>query len=96
MFGIYHVRELKEWDGKFARIERGNGSVTVTRLDDKAVEISVDAHEPVLVALGMGFYPRWRARHESGKAEPVFALPSIPNGDLSVVGGGTVELPRRS
>ena len=84
-FGRYHVRELPAWDGAFARIERGTGTVRVLRLDDEAVEISVDAPGPVLVALGMGYYPRWRARHESGADEPVFALPSIPGGNLHVV-----------
>ncbi|HEY5946298.1 MAG TPA: hypothetical protein VIV40_12435 [Kofleriaceae bacterium] len=83
--GTYHVREIKEWDGKFARIERGTGNVRVTRLDDEAVEIVVDAKQPVLVALGMGFYPRWRATHASGVNEPVFALPSIEGGKLHVV-----------
>jgi hypothetical protein len=84
-FGMFRVRELREWDGKFARIERGTGTVKVLRLDDDVVEIDVDAPGPVLVALGMGFYPRWRARHENGATEPVFALPSIPNGKLHVV-----------
>lgn len=84
-FGRYHVREVREWDGKLARIERGTGSVEVVRLDDEAVEIEVDAPGPVLVALGTGFYSRWRARHASGAEEPVFALPSIPGGKLHVV-----------
>jgi hypothetical protein len=39
----------------------------------------------VLVALGMGYYPRWRAHHASGAEEPVYAMPSIPNGKLHVV-----------
>ena len=84
-FGIYHVREVKEWDGQFARIERGTGAVKVLRLDDEAVEIDVQAREPVLVALGMGFYPRWRARHASGASEPVYALPTIRDGKLHVL-----------
>ncbi|NVB78308.1 MAG: hypothetical protein HOV81_07935 [Kofleriaceae bacterium] len=84
--GSYRIRELPTWDGKFARIEKGAGNVAVTRLDDRAVEIVVTGTtEPVLVALGTGFYPRWRARHESGAAEPVYALPSIPGGQLHVV-----------
>jgi hypothetical protein len=83
--GSYHIREIKEWDGKLARIERGEGNVRVTRLTDEAVEIEVDAKEPVLVALGMGFYPRWRAKHASGVDEPVFALPTIEGGKLHVV-----------
>jgi hypothetical protein len=85
VFGTYHVRELKEWDGAFARIERGTGTVRVTRLDDDAVVIDVDAKAPVLVALGMGYYPRWRATHASGADEPVFALPTVKDGKLHVV-----------
>ena len=86
VLGSYHIRELRGWDGKFARIERGAGEVTVTRLDDRAVELEVTGTtEPVLVALGTGFYPRWRARHASGAAEPVYAYPTIPDGRLHVV-----------
>lgn len=85
VLGRYHVREVAAWDGAFARIERGAGTVEVTRLDDGAVEIDVTAPGPVLVALGTGFYPRWRARHQGGAAEPVFALPAVPGGKLHVV-----------
>lgn len=84
-YGWYHVRELPAWDGKFARVERGEGTVTVTRLDDRAVEVDVAARAPVLVALGTGYYPRWQARHASGAAEPVYAYPTIPGGQLHVV-----------
>jgi hypothetical protein len=86
VFGSYHVRELAGWDGKFARIERGAGEVRVTRLDDRAVVVEVTGtDEPVLVALGTGFYPRWQARHAGGAAEPVYAYPTIPGGQLHVV-----------
>jgi len=86
VLGSYHIRELPAWDGKFARIERGTGEVTVTRLDDRAVELDVTGTtEPVLVALGTGFYPRWQARHGSGATEPVYAYPTIPGGRLHVV-----------
>src|SRR5512139_672129 len=90
--GIYRIRELPAWDGRFARIEaRGaatgaSAEVTVTRLDDRGVEVDVTGtSEPVLVALGTGFYPRWRARHASGADEPVYAYPSVPGGRLHVV-----------
>lgn len=84
--GTYHIREIEDWDGKFARIERGAGNVRVLRLDDRAVEIELtDTTEPALVALGTGFYPRWRARHASGAMQPVYALPTIPDGRLHVV-----------
>ncbi|HWO19728.1 MAG TPA: hypothetical protein VNO30_13175 [Kofleriaceae bacterium] len=83
--GTFRIRALAGWDGQFARIERGAGTVRVTRLDDRAVEIDVAAAAPVLVALGTGFYPRWRARHGSGAAAPVYALPSHPGASLHVV-----------
>lgn len=85
VFGRYHVREIKAWDGQFARIEKGAGTVKTVRLDDDAVEIEVTGTEPVLVALGTGFYPRWRAHHASGADEPVYALPTIEGGALHVV-----------
>ncbi len=83
--GSYRIREISTWDGRFARIERGTGTVRVTRLDDEAVEIDVDAQEPVLVALGTGYYPRWRARHASGAEQPAYAYPSRPGSMLHVV-----------
>ncbi|MDQ3336743.1 MAG: hypothetical protein M4D80_16370 [Myxococcota bacterium] len=83
--GTFYIRELREWDGQFARIERGTGTVRVTALDDTHVEIDVQATEPVLVALGTGYYPRWRATHASGADQPVYAMPSIPTGKLRVV-----------
>ena len=83
--GSFRIREVAGWDGKFARIERGTGSVEVLRLDDRAVEIEVTGTEPVLVALGTGYYPRWRAHHASGAEEPVFALPSKDGATLHVV-----------
>jgi hypothetical protein len=84
--GTFRIREIPTWDGKFARIERGSGEVRVTRLDDRGVEVEVTGTaEPVLVALGTGYYPRWRARHASGAVEPVYAYPTIPGGRLHVV-----------
>ncbi|HUJ62661.1 MAG TPA: hypothetical protein VLX92_29365, partial [Kofleriaceae bacterium] len=83
--GDFYIQDITGWDGQFARIERGTGTVTVARLDDRAVVIDVDAHEPVLVALGTGYYPRWRATHETGADEPVYALPGTANGTLHVV-----------
>ncbi|HLL22662.1 MAG TPA: hypothetical protein VK427_11045, partial [Kofleriaceae bacterium] len=69
---------------QFARVERGEGTVEVTALDDTHVDIEVTASEPVLVALGTGYYPRWRATHATGADLPVYALPSIPSGKLHV------------
>jgi hypothetical protein len=85
VFGTFHIRELADWDGKFARIEKGEGSVTTLELDDSHVTVDVRGREPQLVALGTGFYPRWRATHATGADEPVFALPTIPGGRLRVV-----------
>jgi hypothetical protein len=83
--GTFRIREVAGWDGQFARVERGAGTVRVTRLDEEAVEIDVVAEGPVLVALGTGYYPRWRARHGSGAEERVYALPSRPGSPLHVV-----------
>ena len=83
--GSFHIREVPDWDGQFARVERGTGTVRTVALDDRHVTIEVTATEPVLVALGTGYYPRWRATHESGADQPVYALPSIPGGKLRVV-----------
>ena len=63
--GTFHIRTVKEWDGKLARIEKGHGDVRVTSIGDDRIEIDVTADAPVLVALGTGFYPRWRAQHAS-------------------------------
>ncbi len=85
-FGRYFVHELPSWDGQFARVEKGGGRAVVTQLEDERVEVDLqDTNEPSLVALGTGYYPRWRAHHESRGALPVYALPSIDGGKLSVV-----------
>jgi hypothetical protein len=83
--GTYHIRTLPDWDGQFARVERGYGTVEVTRLDDRAVEVNVTGPGPSLVALGTGYYPRWRATHASGADEPVYALPATAGGTMHVV-----------
>lgn len=87
--GRFHVRELAAWDGAFARIEAGDqaAKVVTTRLDPHGpVEIEVTGTAlPVLVTLGTGYYPRWRATHASGADEPVYAHPTIPGGELHVV-----------
>jgi hypothetical protein len=84
-FGSYFVREIAEWDGRFARVERGSGNAVVTRLDDERVEVELrDTREPALVALGMGYYPRWEAVHEMRGKLPVYAYPTVPGGSLRV------------
>lgn len=84
--GNFVVREIAEWDGKFARVERGTGNAVVTRLDDREVDVELrDTTAPALVALGTGYYPRWRAHDEQGREIPVYAYPSIPGGKLHVV-----------
>lgn len=73
--GSFHIRQVAGWDGKFARVEQGQGDVIVHRLDDRVVEVElVGTREPALVALGTGYYPRWRARHESGQDARVTPL----------------------
>jgi len=83
--GTFHIRTVKEWDGKLARVEKGVGEVRVTAIGDDRIEVDVTASAPVLVALGTGFYPRWRARHQGGLEEPVYAMRSTPSATLSVV-----------
>ncbi len=83
--GTFHIRTVKDWDGKLARVEKGTGEVRVTAIADDRIEIDVTAKSPVLVALGTGFYPRWRAHHASGIEEPVYAMRSTPGATLSVV-----------
>lgn len=83
--GTFHIRTIKAWDGKLARVEKGTGDVKVTAISDDRIEIDVTAAAPVLVALGTGFYPRWRATHASGLDEPVYAMRSTQTATLSVV-----------
>src|SRR6185436_6930077 len=40
---------------------------------------------PALVALGTGYYPRWRAEHETRGVLPVYAQPSFDGATLHVV-----------
>jgi hypothetical protein len=85
-FGSYFVREVPEWDGRFARVERGAGNAVVTRLDDDRIDVELrDAPAPALVVLGMGYYPRWEAAHETRGKLDVYAYPTIPGGNLRVV-----------
>jgi hypothetical protein len=85
-FGRYFVRELAEWDGRFARIERGRGEVIVRRLEDERVEVDVvGTDEPALVALGMGYYPRWQVEHAGRGPLPTYAMPSVPGAELHVL-----------
>ena len=84
-FGRYFVRELADWDGRFARVERGAGEAIVTALENERVDVDVQGTSgPALVALGMGYYPRWQAVHERLGVLPVYAWPSVEGGKLSV------------
>jgi hypothetical protein len=84
-FGNYYVRELPAWDGRFARVERGTGEAVVTRLEDERVDVELrGTTAPALVALGTGYYPRWRATHETRGPLPVYAFPTVPDSTLSV------------
>lgn len=85
-FGSYVVRDVPGWDGRFARIERGHGDVVVTRLEDELVEVELrNTTEPALVALGMGYYPRWRAVHDARGELSTYAYPATPGGSLHVL-----------
>ncbi|MEZ4365773.1 MAG: LysM peptidoglycan-binding domain-containing protein [Kofleriaceae bacterium] len=46
--------------------------------------VELVADEPALVALGTGWYPRWRARAADGRAVPVYACPATDGGALRV------------
>jgi len=85
-FGRYIVRELADWDGHFARVERGEGTPVVERLDDERIDVDLrDTTRPALVALGTGYYPRWQAHHEGHGVLPVYAMPATPGGKLHVL-----------
>lgn len=85
-FGSYFVREVSDWDGRFARVERGAGNAVVTRLEDERIDVELrDTRTPALVVLGMGYYPRWEAVHETRGKLDVYAYPTIPGGKLRVV-----------
>lgn len=85
-FGRYFVRELPGWDGRFARIERGSGEASVTHLENERIDVELSGtNEPALVALGMGFYPRWQAFHAERGPLPVYALPATPGAPTHVL-----------
>ena len=85
-FGRYVVRELASWDGELARVESGPGRARVSRLGDERIDVSLEAtDQPALVALGMGYYPRWRATTAGGTALPTFALPATPGSSVRVL-----------
>lgn len=86
--GGFLVRDIRGWDGKLARVEKGDSTsdVVVTRFEDDAIDVELrGTDKPALVALGMGYWPRWRATDASGDV-PVYALPATPTGKLHVAG----------
>ena len=84
-FGTYVVRTVPGWDGSFAHLERGGGRVRVTNLENDRVVVELtDTDEPALVSFAMGYYPRWRARHE-GRNVPLYGLKSSERSEARVV-----------
>jgi hypothetical protein len=85
--GEFVVREVKGWDGQFARIESGAGQVRTLRLDNDRIEVEVTGTDaPALVAFGMGYWPRWRAR--SGDEQiPLYATHATPRRHHRVLAG---------
>ena len=64
---------------------RGTASWTVLRFDDDRIDVELtDTDRPALVALGIGYWPRFRARDAIG-AVPVYAMPSVVGGEMRVV-----------
>jgi len=85
-FGSYFVRELEGWDGLFARVERGEGVARTTLIGDERIEVELGGTTaPALVALGIGYYPRWRAQQADGTPLNVYGLPATANGSARVV-----------
>ncbi len=84
--GRFHIREVSGWDGHLARVERGDGEAVVTAIEDERIDVELRGTDrPALVALGVGYYPRWRAYHESGRSVPVYAFPATRRGKTRVL-----------
>ena len=84
-FGTYYVRLVNGWDGSFAHLERGDGSVRVLNLEDDRVVVELtDTDSPALVSFAMGYYPRWRATHD-GRDVPVYGMPASEDGQGDLV-----------
>jgi hypothetical protein len=84
-FGSFVVREIASWDGRLARVERGGGEAAVAGLTNQQVELELrGTGQPALVALGVGYYPRWRATTSSGRTVPVFAARATSTSPLRV------------
>ncbi len=78
--GSYRVAEVPDWDGRFARVDRGAGEAVVTELEDERVVVELrGTDEPALVSLAIGYYPRWRVRHD-GRELATYGLATSDDG----------------
>lgn len=77
-FGMLRVRTVSEWDGSIVHVVRGEGTARLLESDDQHLVLDVDAREPVLVEIGVPYYPRWRGAHD-GAPVRVCARPIDPN-----------------
>lgn len=69
-FGILRVREVPSWDGQLVHVVRGEGTARLAEIDDAHLAIDVEAAAPVLVEMGIPYYPRWRGEHEGSAITP--------------------------
>jgi len=69
-FGTLRVREVPSWDGQLVHVVRGEGSVHLAEIDDAHLAIDVEASAPVLVEIGIPYFPRWRGEHDGAAIVP--------------------------
>ncbi|MBX7197567.1 MAG: hypothetical protein K1X94_36310, partial [Sandaracinaceae bacterium] len=75
-FGRVWLRPVTTWDGAYAHVTRGAGTVEARVIPGEGFELQLrDTTEPALVELGTPWYPRLRASRDDGTDVPVYAMP---------------------
>ncbi len=69
-FGPLRVREVPTWDGQLVHVVGGTGTARLAEIDDAHLAIDVDASAPVLVEIGIPYFPRWRGQHDGRAITP--------------------------
>lgn len=69
-FGDLRVREIPSWDGSLVHVVRGEGTAHLAEIDDAHLAIDVEASAPVLVEIGIPYFPRWRGVHDGAPITP--------------------------